>query len=71
MADTEFTDHIGAPARRALSGAGIHTLDDLRATDLDALARLHGIGPKALRILTEARRSMTEEEDGAPNRSTG
>ncbi|MEI2778989.1 MAG: MmcQ/YjbR family DNA-binding protein [Tetrasphaera sp.] len=40
---------LGAPARRALAGAGIRTLDDLAArTDAELLA-LHGFGPAALR----------------------
>ncbi len=42
------------PATRALALAGITTLDDLRDRDLDDLLRLHGVGPKAVRILREA-----------------
>ncbi|WP_315096803.1 helix-hairpin-helix domain-containing protein [uncultured Cellulomonas sp.] len=45
---------IGMPATRALALAGITTLDDLRDRDLDDLLRLHGVGPKAVRILREA-----------------
>ncbi len=45
---------IGAPATRALAAAGVTTLDDLRGTDLDELLRLHGVGPRAVRILREA-----------------
>jgi predicted flap endonuclease-1-like 5' DNA nuclease len=45
---------IGAPATRALALAGITTLDDARGADLDELLRLHGVGPKAVRILCEA-----------------
>jgi len=42
---------IGAPALRALAAAGIHYSDDLRDTDSDALAALHGVGTTAIRIL--------------------
>lgn len=44
---------IGAPARRALTSAGLTTWDAVAAAaDRDLLA-LHGFGPKALRILRE------------------
>ena len=42
---------IGAPATRALEEAGVHDLDDVRRVGLDYLATLHGVGPKALRLL--------------------
>jgi hypothetical protein len=42
------------PAERALAEVGIHSLDDLRGRDLDDLATLHGVGPKAIRILRAA-----------------
>lgn len=45
---------IGRPATRALAGAGITTLSDVAArTDAELLA-LHGVGPKAVRLLREA-----------------
>ncbi|MFB8229891.1 hypothetical protein [Cellulosimicrobium sp. NPDC055967] len=45
---------IGRPATRALAGAGITTLSDVaRIADADLLA-LHGVGPRAVRILREA-----------------
>ena len=48
---------IGAPARRALSGAGLTTWDAVEAApDADLLA-LHGLGPRAVRLLREHRRS--------------
>ena len=44
---------IGAPARRALSGAGLTTWDAVdAASDADLLA-LHGFGPRALAILRD------------------
>ena len=45
---------IGAPATRALEEAGVHDLDDVRRVGLDYLATLHGVGPKALRLLRMA-----------------
>ncbi|MDA0814992.1 MAG: DNA-binding protein [Chloroflexi bacterium] len=42
------------PAQGALEEVGVHTLEDLAHwTERDVLA-LHGMGPKALRILREA-----------------
>jgi predicted RecB family nuclease len=46
---------IPAPARRALVAAGILTVEDLRRADPDVLARLHGMGPKALALLRQLR----------------
>ncbi|MDY0913686.1 helix-hairpin-helix domain-containing protein [Rathayibacter festucae] len=45
---------IGAPAARALAEAGVQDVDDLRRVGLDHLATLHGVGPKALRLLRQA-----------------
>jgi hypothetical protein len=42
---------LGAPARRALATAGLTTWDAVDAApDADLLA-LHGLGPKAVRLL--------------------
>ncbi|MFN8631600.1 MAG: DNA-binding protein [Chloroflexota bacterium] len=43
-----------APAARALEAAGIRDLRDLAARRERDVAALHGMGPKALRILGEA-----------------
>jgi endonuclease III len=45
--------HIGRPATGALVDAGYRTLADLPA-DLDELLALHGVGPKAVRLLRTA-----------------
>jgi hypothetical protein len=45
---------IGRPAMQALAAAGLHTLEDVRAADPADLAALHGVGPKAMRLLQEA-----------------
>ncbi|MEU0315543.1 helix-hairpin-helix domain-containing protein [Nocardioides sp. NPDC006273] len=44
---------IGRPATGALLAAGHRTLCDL-PEDLDTLLPLHGVGPKAVRLLREA-----------------
>jgi predicted flap endonuclease-1-like 5' DNA nuclease len=44
---------IGRPAARALADAGITTLDHVAAVTDAELAALHGVGPKAVRILRE------------------
>ncbi len=45
---------IGAPAIRALTVAGYTELRQLVGVPAAELKRLHGMGPKALRILQEA-----------------
>jgi hypothetical protein len=50
----ELPVKLSAPARRALAGAGIVTLDDLaRHTEAEVLA-LHGMGPASIPILRQA-----------------
>lgn len=44
---------IGRPATWALAEAGYTTLRQLAGVPRAELARLHGVGPKALRILDE------------------
>ncbi|MCG5457148.1 DNA-binding protein [Micromonospora sp. PSH03] len=45
---------IGAPATRALHGAGYTALRQLAGVPRTDLAELHGMGPKALGILQAA-----------------
>jgi hypothetical protein len=45
---------IGTPATRALTAAGYTELSQLAGVPAAELARLHGVGPKALRLLQEA-----------------
>lgn len=58
MSDTESENDlpfsIGAPARRALAAAGYTRLEQLNGTSVKELSRLHGMGPKALGILSSA-----------------
>jgi predicted flap endonuclease-1-like 5' DNA nuclease len=46
--------HLAAPAQRALAEAGITCLEDLSEWQEADVARLHGIGPNALKLLKEA-----------------
>lgn len=43
-----------APAQRALETAGIHSLEQLSQYSEAEIAKLHGMGPKALGILHQA-----------------
>ncbi|GAA1023951.1 methyltransferase domain-containing protein [Acrocarpospora pleiomorpha] len=45
---------VGAPARRALAGAGYTNLEQLADVTEAELLRLHGMGPKAMGMLREA-----------------
>lgn len=45
---------IGAPATRALNAAGYKSLAALIGVDRRDLTPLHGVGPRAVRILDEA-----------------
>jgi predicted flap endonuclease-1-like 5' DNA nuclease len=45
---------IGRPATRALEAQGITTLEQVAGTSRRDLLALHGVGPKAVRILDEA-----------------
>ncbi len=53
MLVSDLPKGIGAPATRALTGAGYHTLDRLAGVPAAELLALHGVGPKAIRILSE------------------
>ncbi|GAB1824046.1 helix-hairpin-helix domain-containing protein [Herbidospora sp. RD11066] len=45
---------IGRPATQALAGVNCHTLEDVTRHTSRELLALHGMGPKGIRILTEA-----------------
>ena len=46
-----FPAGVGGPALRALSSAGIRSMDDVAQWTEANLAKLHGMGPKALGVL--------------------
>jgi hypothetical protein len=47
---------LSAPARRALLGAGYTRLEHLTEVRETEVMRLHGMGPKAMRVLRDALR---------------
>ena len=52
--DAGLPGNIGAPATRALTAAGYTRLSQLANVPASELKKLHGVGPKALRLLQEA-----------------
>ena len=51
--DAGLPGNIGAPATRALTAAGYTELRQLAGVPAAQLKKLHGVGPKALRLLQE------------------
>lgn len=51
---SELPSGLSEPARRALAGAGMTTLEDVAALTETELMKLHGMGPKALQTLRRA-----------------
>lgn len=45
---------ISKPANRALQNAGIYRLEQLTGTTESDILKLHGMGPKGVRILKDA-----------------
>ena len=56
--DAGLPANIGAPATRALTAAGYTELGQLAGLPAAELGKLHGVGPKALRLLAEALRQQ-------------
>ena len=52
--ETDFPPKLSKPAQRALAGAGYVRLAQLTEVRESDLAKLHGMGPKALGQLREA-----------------
>ena len=50
---SETLPNIGKPATRALAAIGITSLDQVAWKSEPELLALHGVGPKAIRILRE------------------
>lgn len=46
--------NIGKPATNALLANGIHYLQDLEKISEKDLVNMHGVGPKAIRLLKKA-----------------
>ncbi|MCA1295395.1 DNA-binding protein [Paenibacillus sp. alder61] len=70
-ADSEIPKHIGKPATRALAQAGYRELDQLASIRERDLLKLHGVGPKAVRILREAleEKGLSFAPDSSPRKS--
>ena len=50
---TPLPTALGRPALRAFEAAGFRTLGDLEGTSEGVLLDLHGVGPRAIKILRE------------------
>lgn len=64
-----FPRGIGQPATRALEAAGYSSLEQLTQVSEKELLKLHGVGPKAVRILREtlAERGLAFAEGEVPS----
>lgn len=51
---TGFLSQLSAPARRALEGSGIHTLEELSRYTEQEILKLHGMGPGSMPKLKKA-----------------
>lgn len=51
---TPLPQSIGRPAARALHQHAIYSLEELSNKTLAEVSAYHGVGPKAIKILTEA-----------------
>ena len=62
---TEFPAEIGNVARRELAVTGLVTYDQLAGVSRRTLLAIHGVGPKAVRILDGelARRGQSFADD--------
>ena len=63
--DASLPRAIGRPATGALHNIGIDRLDQVATLSEAELLQIHGVGPKAVRILKEvlAERGMTFRDD--------
>ena len=52
--DADLPREIGNPARRAFAAVGLTRLDQFAGWREAELARLHGVGPKALGVIRRA-----------------
>jgi predicted flap endonuclease-1-like 5' DNA nuclease len=51
---SDLPSGIGNPARRALAGVGCWRLDQVAELTEAEIRKLHGVGPKAIRVLHSA-----------------
>lgn len=62
---SELTARLGKVAKRELAGRGIVTYEQLTTQTRAQLLAIHGVGPKAVRILVEelAERGLSLADD--------
>ncbi|MBB4635397.1 DNA-binding protein [Longimicrobium terrae] len=53
VTESDLPTTFGAPARRALVNAGITRLEQLSRVSERELLKLHGMGPRAVRLLRD------------------
>jgi DNA-directed RNA polymerase alpha subunit len=53
-----FPTSIGKPAFRALSAAGYKSLEQFTKVNEADLLKLHGVGPKAIRLIRHALKEL-------------
>jgi predicted flap endonuclease-1-like 5' DNA nuclease len=54
QSESDLPTGLAKPAQRALAGAGYTHLEQLTQASEKELLALHGMGPKAIRLLREA-----------------
>jgi hypothetical protein len=54
LLENPYPPGMGQPAIRALVAAGYDRVEQLAGASERALLQLHGVGPKAIRIITQA-----------------
>lgn len=52
--ESDFPAGLSEPAKRALAGAGYTQLEQLSKVSEAEIKRLHGIGPKGIKLLRQA-----------------
>ena len=53
-ADPGLPEGLSQPALRALTGNGIHRLEQLAAFRETDIQKMHGVGPRAIQLLNQA-----------------
>jgi len=56
--EAPFPAGVAKPAQRALASIGVTRLDQITRFSRSELGELHGMGPKALRLIEEALRAQ-------------
>jgi predicted flap endonuclease-1-like 5' DNA nuclease len=66
--ESDLPRGMGNPARQALAATGYTRLDQLRNIPDADLLKIHGVGPKAVRVLREA---LAAQDARQPRQRTG